>query len=198
MKRITFMLMALAILATGCQKGREFTVTGDLASVGLPDFADSLAIMSEMIDAPFTAAVKNDAFQFEGKVKKPAFAKLTIPGWEDRFSKPFILEEGNIVFQDGYASGTPLNDAINQFYGRIPEILRENRQDPEAGFKALEDTFFSFVAQHKNDPCATLAILKSVTLLPADSVVRLIESASPKIQEDENVRAWKAKMQKAK
>ena len=194
MKRIAIFLTTLALLATGCQKQQKFTVSGTLWDAGFPTSAESIAIVSDAIDTPFEAVVEDDAFQIEGAVKKPVLAQLKAIGQNERLSKQFILEEGAITFKDGSACGTPLNDAILQFSNEITKVLRESSQNLQDSEEALENTFFSFVAQHKNDPCAIFAILKSVTFLSPEAVVRLIESASPEIQEDATVSAWKERM----
>lgn len=194
MKRIVIFLTTLALLATGCQKQQKFTVSGTLWDAGFPASAESIAIVSDAIDTPFEAVVEGDAFKIEGAVKKPVLAQLKASG-QERLSKQFILEEGAITFKDGSACGTPLNDAILQFSNDITKVLRESSRNLVDSEEALEDTFFSFVAQHKDDPCAIFAILKGVTFLTPEAVVRLIGSASPEVQEDATVRAWKERMQ---
>ena len=196
MKRIVIFLTTLALLATGCQKQQKFTVSGTLWDAGFPTSAESIAIVSDAIDTPFEAVVEGDAFQIKGAVKKPVLAQLKASG-QERLSKQFILEEGAILFKDGSACGTPLNDAILQFSNDITKVLRESNQNLEDSEEALENTFFSFVAEHKDDPCAIFAILRSHTAMPPKDVVRLIESASPEIQINGNVHSLKEKMKRA-
>jgi hypothetical protein len=194
MKRIVIFLTTLALLATGCQKQQKFTVSGTLWDAGFPTSAESIAIVSDAIDTPFEAIVEGDAFQIKGAVKKPVLAQLKASG-QERLSKQFILEEGAILFKDGSACGTPLNDAILQFSNDITKVLRESNQNLEDSEEALENTFFSFVAEHKDDPCAIFAILKGVTFLTPEAVVRLIGTASSAVQQDATVIAWKERMQ---
>ena len=191
MKRIAIFLTALALLATGCQKGQKFTVTGDLKSAGLATYADTLLLGGESIETPYKTAVVDHAFTFTGRVEKPTYARVMVQDRENKYSKSLILEKGVITFKDGFACGTPLNDANFQFHERIQQIAQENKDDREAATKAIEAEFFSFVAQHKNDPCAIFAILRSNTFMTPEAALRLIDSASSDVQNNGNVRALK-------
>ena len=187
-------MTVLAILATGCNKGKKFTITGDLKSAGMAPYADTLLLMSEAFDNPVKIPVQSKQFTCSNRVTKPTYARLMVLGQENKYSTTLILEEGAITFQDGNACGTPLNDAATQFLGQIREIVRTNKEDKETCGKLLEDAFFSFVAQHNNDPCAIFAILRSYTAMPHATVIRLIESASPDVQNNGSVRSLKTKM----
>ena len=197
LKRIAIFMAALALVATGCHRAQKFTVSGDRMSLGVPMFADSLVLGGEDFAPEIRTAIQDDKFQFSGEVEKPTYARVMVAGKENDFYKSVILEKGNISFKKGYACGTPLNDATFQFMERLKEIGEANQGDREARAKAIQDEFFSFVAAHKNDPCAIFAILRSHTAMPPKDVVRLIESASPEIQINGNVHSLKEKMKRA-
>lgn len=194
MKRLVFFMTVLALVATGCNQGKKFTVSGDLKSSGMAPYADTLVLTSEAFEAPVKLAVQNKRFQFNDRVKKPAYANLTVLGHENRYNTSLILEKGTVTFQDGQACGTPLNDAAVQFLAEIKEIVQVNKEDKEVCRNLLKEAFFAFVAQHKDDPCAIFAILRSYTALYPADVIALIESASPEVQNNGAVRSLKTKM----
>ena len=91
-----------------------------------------------------------------------------------------------------------LNDAIVQFVDRLKGFRTEYPGNPEGLKKAVEDEFVSFVTAHKNDPCATYAILLAKNRIEPKMILKLIDSASPKIQKDGDVDAMKKILSMAK
>lgn len=196
MKRTLVILMAAACIFAGCSRSLKFTVESDVASAGLPVYADSVMIEYETMVQPVKAAVHQKAFTIQGKVDKPTFAQIRAVGAQRKSSKSLILEKGTITFQQGRACGTPLNDATFQFHQRLKEISEAHKGKQDL-MPAIEAEFFSFVAGHKNDPCAVYAILLSSHVLSRDAITRLIASASPDVRNNGEVRSLSRKLNNA-
>lgn len=193
MKRSLALLVAAACLFAGCSRSLRFTVESDVNSLKLPVQTDTIMIEYETMTAPVKVPVKKDAFTIKGKVDKPIIAQIRGLNQERKTSRTLILEKGTISFQDGLPCGTPLNDAVSEFTRDLMDYLRDHRKDPDAR-EQVEEKFFSFVARHKDDPCAVYAILFAKRILPKPDLERLIHSASAEVQNNGDIRSMVRKM----
>ena len=191
MKRILLFLAAAACLATGCHRAQKFTVQGNLKDINFYK-VDSLRMESDQLEKPMFIAVNDRDFVFKGSVKEAAIGKIFPVGISKR-NQFLILEKGTITFKDGLACGTPLNDSTAAFTARLKALKDKfpNPEDKELRQKAFEDEFFKFVTQHKDDPCAAYAILLAKNRMSKESLSKLIQTASPHIQNDGDVSALK-------
>lgn len=191
MKRILLFLAAAACLASGCTRYQKFTVQGNLRDIKFTK-ADSLRLESDLLDKPLVVPVNDKDFVIKGKVSSPCIGKI-FSSSARRKSQFLILEKGTISFKDGLACGTPLNDSTAAFTERVKAVAHKysNPEDRELRKKAIEDEFASFVSRHKDDPCAAYAILLAKNRIESDVILKLIQSASPKIQNDGDVKALK-------
>ena len=200
MRRFFLLIAAAACLAVGCTRYQKFTVQGTLNDIKFPK-ADSVRMESELLDKPILVPVTDKAFVLQGKVKEPTIGKLFTVGTLRRNARFMILEKGEISFKDGIPYGTPLNDSTAAFTERLKRINEKypnKEEDFEVRKKAIVDEFVTFVARHKDDPCATYAILLAEKRLEPEVVLRLIRSASPKIQNDGDVHTLKKSLTKGK
>ena len=188
MKRIVIVLTALALLATGCQKGQKFTVQGTVKETGFKD-ATSVKIEYELMENTLEAPVAGEAFLIKGRVPKPMFAKLSAIGGEKRMVRYFILEKGDITFKRGMACGTPLNDSTLAFTHRVSDIAQQYKGQRELQVQHIKEEFTAFVSRHKDDPCAIYAVMFGHNKLNKDFLLDLIESTSKEIQHDGEMRA---------
>ena len=198
MRRIVLLIAAAACLAVGCSRSQKFTVQGTLKDIKFAK-ADTLRLESDQLEKPILAVVNDKDFVIKGKVKNPAIGKI-FSNSARRKSQFLILEKGTITFQDGHACGTPLNDSTVAFTERVKAIAHKysNPEDRELRKEAIEKEFATFVSNHKDDPCATYAILLAKNRLEPGVILKLIDSASPKIQKDGDVDAMKKILSMAK
>lgn len=197
--RIFLLISAVACLTVGCSRPQKFTVQGTLKDIKFPK-ADSVRIESSLLATPIFAPVNDKAFALRGKVKEPTIGKIFAVGTKRRNAHFLILEKGAITFKDGLACGTPLNDSTVAFTHRLRELNKKYPapEDRELRQKAIEKEFSDFVARHKDDPCATYAILLGNNRLSPDALLKLIRSASSKIQNDDDVHALKKNLSMGK
>ncbi len=197
--RIFLLISAVACLTVGCSRPQKFTVQGTLKDIKFPK-ADSVRIESTLLANPIFAPVNDKAFALRGKVKEPTIGKIFAVGTKRRNAHFLIPEKGAITFKDGLACGTPLNDSTVAFTQRLRELNKKYPapEDREARQKAIEKEFTDFVARHKDDPCATYAILLGNNRLSPDALLKLIRSASSKIQNDDDVHALKKNLSMGK
>ena len=188
MKRFVIVLTALALLATGCQKGQKFTVQGTVKETGFKD-ATSVKIEYELMEKALEAPVADEAFLIKGRVQKPVIAKLSAVGGEKRMERYFILEKGDITFERGMACGTPLNDSTMAFTHRVADIAQKFKGQRDLQVLNIKKEFTAFVSRHPDDPCAIYAAKFGHNKLDKDFLLDLIESTSKEIQHDGEMRA---------
>ena len=179
MKRIALIMAALAILVTGCSKGKKYTLTGSLETANFKQSPDSLILVSDDLPNIYTIPVKDGAFSFSGRVVKPVVATLKEPG-KKVVNKPIVLEKGTITFENGYPRGTPLNEAFYELSQQVKETLRAN---PEALSKLYRD----YLTQHSDDPSAVLALMSARRYMKPDMMSELIALTSKSVQNDSHI-----------
>ena len=184
MKKSVILLLASVAVLAGCAK--KFNVQATLDSAKLPA-TESVVVEYETMEAPIKAAVKDDAFKIAGKAKKSCIAKLSTVGVDPKRTRVFIIEKGDISFQDGLPCGTPLNDSITAFSYRVNVAAKQHIGDTEGLKTAVNKEFSDFVSRHKNDPCAVYAILYGNHRLDKKFLRDLIKSTSRQIQNDGEV-----------
>lgn len=199
MRRIVLLIAATACLAVGCSRSQKFTVQGTLDDFKFPK-ADSVRLESELLEKAIFAPVTDKAFVINGKVKEPTIGKIFTVGTTRRNAKFMILEKGIVTFKEGIACGTPLNDSTAAFTERLRALNKKYPapEDQEAKKKAVANEFISFVSRHKDDPCATYAIMLAERRLEPEVTLRLIRDASPKIQNSSDVHALKKNLSKGR
>ena len=137
MKRIAILLTALALVATGCNKGQKFTLAGSLEAARFNVATDSLLLQSDAISTIQSIPVNDGQFSYKGMVEKPAAATLKGIGGA-MVTKYIVLEKGNISFQDGFPCGTPLNDAYGELLRSLQATVKEHPGDAEAVYAAAK------------------------------------------------------------
>ena len=195
MKHSVLILLAAALLVAGCGKARPFTVNGTLEDAKISIQADSVRVECEAIEQTVKAAVSEGAFTLKGKVSAPSIAKFAAFGDYNQATRLIILEKGTISFRDGRAVGTPLNDSTDAFVQRYANLLKAY-QDPEQRLAAVKKEMSSFVARHKDDPCAAFAIMMSDQRLDPSFTLELINTVSPGIQNVGSIHAMKGRLER--
>ena len=188
MKRIAIVLLAATCLLAGCSRGQKFTVHGTEQDTGFKG-AEAVKIEYELMEKTLQAPMQDGAFTIKGKVDKPVVAKLSAIGMEKRMHWFFILEKGDISFKKGMGYGTPLNDSTLAFTHRIADIAKQYTGQKEIQVKAIENEFQAFVSRHADDPCAIIAIMFGNHKLHGDVLLDLIDSTSPAIRNDGEIRS---------
>ena len=181
MKRIVIFLTALAILATGCNKGQKFTLQGDLESAKFSPATDSLLLQSDALATLISIPVKDGKFSYSGKVDKSAAATLKGVGGPI-VTKRVVLEKGTITFQDGLPCGTKLNDAYAELCRSLQAIAKEKAGDTEAVYSACADVLRTYLSKHGKDQSAVAALMTGRRYVTPETLSELIGMTSPAIQ----------------
>ena len=181
MKRIAIFFTALALLATGCNKGQKFTLEGDLESAKFSLLTDSLLLKSDALPTQITIHLKDGKFSYTGRVDKTAAATLKGVGGPI-VTKRVILEKGTITFQDGLPCGTILNDAYAELSRSLQAIAKENVGNPEAVYSASADVLRTYLSEHGKDQSAVAALMTGRRYVKPEVLSELIEMTSPAIQ----------------
>ena len=188
MKRIFIFMTALALLATACNKGQEFTLTGDLASAEFNPITESLLLQSDALPDIVTIPVQDGKFSYAGKVEKPAAATLKTVGAKTE-TRMVVLEKGAITFQGGLPAGTKLNDAASELSRSMRTIMKEN-----AGKESALKTLRSYLSDHGKDASAVIAIMIARRFVSPEELSELIAMTSPEIQTDSQVHRIKKQL----
>ena len=188
--------MAAVVLLTACNRTQKFTISGEVTAAGLPADTKTVQVVSEWLQQPLVATVTDGTFSINGEVKKPAFAKLLSDSQDQKRFPALILEKGAITFEDGRPVGTKLNDADKAFIEQLKTIRKENAGNRDAFIKATEDAYFAFVSDHKKDPCAVFAIMLADQRLAPETILKLIATASPEIQNVGEIRNLASRLKK--
>ena len=197
MKRIAILLTALALVATGCNKGQKFTLTGSLEAARFTAATDSLLLQSDALPTIQSIQIQDGQFTYAGKVEKPAAATLKGVS-RPMITKYIVLEKGNITFQDGLPGGTPLNDAYAELLQSIQTIVKEHSSDAEAIYAAALPVFRTFISKHAKDPAAVVALMTARRYTKPEALAELIAMTSPEIQNDGNIHWIKKQLKTAK
>ena len=197
MKRIAILLTALAIVATGCNKGQKFTLTGNLEAARFNVATDSLLLQSDAIPTIQSIPVNDGQFSYKGMVEKPAAATLKGIGGA-MVTKYIVLEKGNISFQDGFPCGTPLNDAYGELLRSLQATVKEHPGDAEAVYAAALPILRTYITNHAKDPSAVVALMSARRFTKPEALTELIAMTSPEIQNDGNIHWIKKQLKSAK
>lgn len=191
MKRIAIFMTALAILATGCSKGKKFTLESDLASANFDPETESLILESDILPEPVTIPVQDGKFSYHGRLERPAAATLKGVGGKVS-SQMLILEKGVITFQDGLACGTEQNDDASELLRSIRAIPKKHPGDRAATTEEAVETVRKYIADHPKDASSVLALAIARRFASPEEMAQLIESVSPAVQNDTHVQQIKA------
>ena len=138
MKRINLLKIALpvAVMAVaGCDCGKnKYTISGTLADEafdGATVYMTDIENLSEKMDS---AVVANGTFAFEGVLKKPVVATLTVKGTDGkRAAAQCVVEAGTITvdMDNGKVAGTPQNEDLAE----LQQVGRDEMDYMEALYK---------------------------------------------------------------
>jgi len=184
MKRFTVLMICAAFLAAGCSHSARFSVKGDLNTVGFDkDDTDSVMVYSHALDKPLETAVRNGEFSLHGKTDKPYIARLRGNGRISRIGLDFFLESGTIMFRNGQAVGTPLNDAVAGFMNRMEKLRTQYEENPADYRNACTEEVQRYVMAHLNDPTGPYVLKMNRRLINMKIARELDEKISPEMKE---------------
>ena len=197
MKRIAILLTALALVATGCNKGQKFTLAGSLEAARFNVATDSLLLQSDGLPTIQSIQVNDGQFSYAGKVEKPAAATLKGIG-RTMVTKYVVLEKGEITFQDGFPCGTPLNDAYGELLRSLQAVAKEHPGDAEAIYAAALPILRTYISNHAKDPSTVVALMSARRFTKPEALAELIAMTSPEVQNDGNIHWIKKQLKSAK
>lgn len=197
MKRIAILLTALALVATGCNKGQKFTLSGTLDAARFNAATDSLLLQGDVLPTIQSIQVTDGQFSYAGKVEKAGAATLKGIG-RTMVTKYVILEKGDITFQDGFPCGTPLNDAYGELLRSLQAAAKEHPGDVDAIQAAALPILRAYLSSHANDPSAVVALMSARRFTKPEDLAELIAMTSPEVQNDGNIHWIKKQLKSAK
>ena len=189
MKRILIFLTALVLVATGCNKGQKFTLTGNLQDSWFDSKTDSLFLQSEVLPTPAIVHVTDGQFSYTGHVEKPAYATLRGGGIKTT-TRHLILEKGTITFKNGIPCGTPLNDAVYDLSRELRKLSADTFGDKKANAEKAVQLVREYLAEHGDDPTAVVAILAVRRFVTPTTMAELIGMTSKEIQNEGAIRTF--------
>lgn len=201
MKKLSFILILLALVAVAGRAQNKYTIDGNFENVLEQISQSGISIDSvSVVDAATNEAVargivKNGVFTIQGTVDKPYLGTLKL--WAsgvkngERISRSggdflIIIEPGDIVFDGNQnnpvISGTPLNDFIRGVTG-IDETDT--------------DSIKQLIIQHGDDPAGVfLLLMLDAHLSEPDTILSLISQLSEDVQKNKNIIALKEKAER--
>ena len=197
MKRIAILLTALALVATGCNKGQKFTLAGSLEAARFNVATDSLLLQSDGLPTIQSIQVTDGQCSYAGKVEKAGAATLKGIG-RTMVTKYVVLEKGEITFQDGFPCGTPLNDAYGELLRSLQAVAKEHPGDADAVHAAALPILRAYLSSHANDPSAVVALMSARRFTKPEDLAELIAMTSPEVQNDGNIHWIKKQLKSAK
>lgn len=187
MKHTICLFLATLAFLTSCGKN-DYRIAGSTAQFGQMGFTVDSVMLHVDGSAVQNVSVVADTFLITGTVDKPQCADVTfylhsITGFQP-YAIPFALEPGEARFNDktGIFSGTPLNDVVHDFIGRLSTV--ETRDE-------LLQVLDTLILEHGSDVSGVLSLNLVASYLAPDDVIRLIGSLSPEMQQTSPIVALK-------
>lgn len=145
-----FLLAAISILMAACHEKplEPYVVEVDLSTFQMSGIqVDSLTIVSDTVVCQRVGSLPDYKATLNGEVESPCLADMyvyySLHGNVGQIVVPVVLENGGTItynLDNGYANGTPQNDAICDFWnGMKPDSLDTN------------EYFSRFVEEHKGE-----------------------------------------------
>jgi thiol-disulfide isomerase/thioredoxin len=194
---ITFLILPVVAILCACNsRPTSYTLSGNingfLVSYDNRAVIDSVYVMcGDSIIGQKGPVAPNGTFTLKGTVETPLeaylVAELTVPGGKGKSSILFVLENGNIVFNDvlkGDIQGTPLNDAV---YAETVSL-----QQMAANSEVKMQRASSFIEKYKHTP-ATASLLYYIVrqnILSFEECESIIHNADPCIMESNFVNKY--------
>ncbi len=131
MKKILF-LSVIAVIFAACQSKTEYTISGEVTD---PTFEGQQVNLSKMTEGDIatleTTTITNGKFKFEGDTDAPVLRFITLGENQSNIGSIIMIEPGKIkvVYDDSefQISGTPINNAFNDFNSKQKELTTEVR-----------------------------------------------------------------------
>lgn len=136
----SFIAAATAIGLAACSVGASAPAYQVTAS--LPDAEDgSMAYLinfdnSEKMDS---AVVSGASALFKGEIPEPVMAQIIVDG--NRYGM-FVLEQGAISFENGQATGSPLNKTVNDYSAKVESLSDEMKALGKDAPDSLRDEIY--------------------------------------------------------
>ena len=189
-KIITFLILPVVAILSACNsRPTSYTLSGNINGF-LASYEDGAAIDSVYITCGDTIVgqkepvAPNGTFTLSGTVETPLeaylVAELSVPGGTGKSSILFVLENGNILFNDvlkGDIQGTPLNDAV---YAEIVS-LQQVTDNPDVKMQRAS----SFIEKYKHTPASASLLYYIVrqNIFSFEDCESIIHNADPCIME---------------
>ena len=176
MKKLLILLAALLLLAS-CGPKTQFTVVGQFMPGSR---GDNVCLMAYFTDTeiPAECVTKDRTFNLRGEIAEPRFVRVI---QDDGFNDwAFVLEPGVIYLSpaDHFAGGTPLNDALREFFDAIRNIYTERITDVDADARSRE-IVLDFIARHDNDIAGAYVLAGNYSVLSLEDMKRILSEAGP-------------------
>jgi len=196
-KELNVLILLVGVLLCACSnRPTSYTLSGRLNGF-LTSYADGAVIDSvyvmcgNSIVGQKVAVAPDGSFTLTGAVDTPLeatlVAEVSVPGGKGKSSRLFILENGNISFNDidsGDIQGTPLNDAV---YAETV-WLKQSADDAESKMRRASE----FIEKYKHTP-ASAAFLYNVVwqrIFSFEQQTAIMESADSCIMESDFVNKY--------
>ena len=192
MKKLMILMAAVAVLVASCGPKTNYTIVGQpmagshAAGAHLLEYANDTLISAKCI-------AKDGVFNIKGYVEEPRFARVV---QDDGFGEWFVILEPGIIYlsvTDKSASGTPLNDAMTEYFDAARSIyyIRDPEVEAEARNREL---VIDFVGRHNNDIAGAYVMVSNYPVLSLDDMKGMLQQAGPVFLNSEFVTFLKGKI----
>lgn len=176
MKKLVILLAALLLLAS-CGPKNKYTVVGQFLPGSRGENVRMLAYFTDT-EIPAECVTKDRTFNLRGTVEEPRFVRII---QDDGFNDWVCALEPGVIYlspADHFASGTPLNDALSEFFDTIRQVyaVRDAEVDSEARSR---DIVLDFIARHNNDIAGAFVLAGNYSVLSLEEIKQILSEAGP-------------------
>lgn len=174
MKKIAYAVLAASFLSACAQQNNTTTyeINGNVNNVD-----GSVVVLLDGKDTLATGTVNQGAFQFTGTLEQ---SKMVVAYIDRQHNAQFILEPGTIALNldNGEATGTKLNDELNELSSKLESLAREYREsiNPDSIEALYNQLIADASTQHVGDPLGLYFVKElayDMTKAELDSVMAL-------------------------
>ena len=174
MKRFSFIMLAAVLFATACSDN-NYTLVGSVPQWCDDDIVNIIDFNSQQLIG--TIPLKDQKFEYKGKIDSSSVLVL-FPS-DESVQWTVILEPGTIYLNPylGYATGTPLNDAVVE-YDKVSVSLQYSMSADEY-LEAVREKSNAFINEHINDVAGAYVLMSSLSCHTDDEVKDFIDRCGP-------------------
>ena len=224
MKKLLF-LSAIAIIFAACQSKSEYTISGEVTA---PSYEGQQAVLAQMtgneMETVSSTTITNGKFEFKGDTDSPVLRFITLGENENQVGTIVMVEPGKTKIKfdtDFHISGSPINEAFNDFNAKqqelndkmrsiseqhgaasadnsmTDELDAELRSEINSTMDKAKDLNFKFVKENIDNELGQYIFMTSAGMFEAEQQKEILAMASEEFKKNENVQLIIAQLEAA-